>query len=80
MANAEADCRQVIERLYLFLDKELDDPDFAAIERHLAECAGCLEHVDFERNVKLIIGRKCAQSRLPEGFVERVRALLRARP
>jgi mycothiol system anti-sigma-R factor len=78
MADAEADCRQVVEHLYLFLDKELDGPDFAAIERHLEACAPCLEHVDFERGVMLIIEQKCAES-LPEGLVERLRALLRER-
>lgn len=76
MANAQTDCRAVLERLYLYLDRELAEADCAEIDRHLDLCADCLRLVGFEREIKAIVGRKCRETQIPEGLAERLRARL----
>lgn len=77
MENAETDCRTVLERLYLYLDGELQDAACADIERHLELCVGCLGHAGFERELKQIVGRKCREKDVPEGLMARLREKLR---
>lgn len=43
------DCRDAVERLYEYLDRELTPSLRAEVERHLKECAGCFKHFEFER-------------------------------
>ncbi|MBL0938754.1 MAG: zf-HC2 domain-containing protein [Gemmatimonadaceae bacterium] len=43
------DCRAVVQRLWDFLDQELDAPTMAAIEHHVMACSGCAAHVAFAR-------------------------------
>jgi len=77
MENTEADCRAVLEQLYLYLDRELGASSVAEIDRHLDLCADCLHHIGFEREVLTIVGRKCRQSEVPAGLADQIRARLR---
>lgn len=52
-------CTDAVERLYHFLDRELDDASAADIQRHLDDCMPCLEVFDFELSLRQIIARKC---------------------
>lgn len=76
MENAETDCREILKRLYVYLDAELGSEERVAVERHLKACAPCLELFGFEREAKEIIGRKCRETELPAGLAERVRRRL----
>jgi mycothiol system anti-sigma-R factor len=76
MGHAEADCKTVLEKLYLYLDREVGSVTYAEIEAHLVRCRPCHERVEFEREVKATIGRKC-QEHLPPEIVERLRSRLR---
>lgn len=77
MGDAEADCRSFLARLYLYLDGEIDALERADLDRHLEECAGCLRHLDFERDLKVLIRRKC-QEQPPPAVVERMRIQIRS--
>ncbi len=57
----DADCREVLERVYFFIDNELDHASRAQIEEHLTACAPCLQEVDLERMVKALIARSCRE-------------------
>ncbi|HVL88684.1 MAG TPA: mycothiol system anti-sigma-R factor [Actinomycetota bacterium] len=65
MGNAETDCRQVLERLYLYIDGEIAGGDCASIEAHLKACPPCMQHVDFEKNLKEVVRRKCTEGAAP---------------
>ena len=43
------DCRQAVERLYEYLDRELTPELRSEVERHLNACAGCFRYFEFER-------------------------------
>lgn len=54
-------CDDVLERLYFFIDNELDRADQNQIQAHLDECAPCLREVDLERMVKALVARSCCE-------------------
>lgn len=45
------DCESAMRRLWEYLDGALPDADAAAIRAHVAECAGCRAHTEFERGL-----------------------------
>ena len=69
--SSHGGCRDVIVRLYHFLDGELDDARRAAIQRHLDECMPCLEAVGFESELRMLIANKCREP-VPETLRTRV--------
>lgn len=76
MDDAASDCREVLDRLYQYIDGEIAAVDCASIELHLRACEDCLHHADFERELKAIIKRKCSD-RAPEEIIDRLRSRLR---
>lgn len=42
-------CEEVIERLFDYLDRELDQYEAADIEEHLLHCRDCFSRAEFER-------------------------------
>ncbi|HEX2699530.1 MAG TPA: mycothiol system anti-sigma-R factor [Acidimicrobiales bacterium] len=63
--SAHHRCADAVERLYHFLDGELDGASMADVQRHLDECLPCLEAFDFEAELRLVIARKC-RDQVPE--------------
>jgi mycothiol system anti-sigma-R factor len=55
----ETDCSEVLQRVYVFIDQELDEADHIQIQQHLEECGPCLREVDLERLVKALVQRSC---------------------
>lgn len=76
MANPEADCRSVIERLFLYLDGEVAGVDCAEIEAHLEACGHCFGRYGFERELKELVRRTCCERDIPQGLADRIRARL----
>ena len=72
----ETDCSEVLERMYSFIDSELENADCNKIQQHLDECGPCLNEFDLERTVKALVARSCSEA-APEGLREKV--LLRIR-
>jgi anti-sigma factor (TIGR02949 family) len=42
------ECREALEHLYEYFDRELTPEVRAEVERHLQACAGCSRHFEFE--------------------------------
>jgi mycothiol system anti-sigma-R factor len=62
----ETDCRDVLERVYEYLDGELTDHDVVAIRQHLVECAPCLSEYDLDIALKALVRRSCGCEQAPE--------------
>ena len=70
------DCREVLDRLYSYLDGELDTASFEEVHQHLEECGPCLAEFDVERVVKIVVARSCACTPAPEDVRTKVVARL----
>ena len=71
------DCTEILARLYLFLDNEIDDATCGEIREHLIECGPCLAKYDTDRVVKDLVARSCCEP-APEPLRDRVRMSIRS--
>lgn len=69
------DCRQVVHRLYHFLDGELTEERRAGIRAHLDACQPCLEAFDFEAELRQMIAMRC-RDRVPDHLRAKVAAAI----
>ena len=69
------DCREVLERIELYLDGELEGVVRVEIERHLGRCGPCMGHSEFQRRLKQLLRDKCGCGHVPAELEERIRAL-----
>ena len=70
------DCSDVLSRVFVFLDNELDQANCAQIQQHLDECGPCLARYDLERTVKTLVARSCSEV-APDGLRHRVMLSIR---
>ena len=68
----ETDCQEVLNRLWEFLDSELDGASREQIQQHLDECGPCLTQAAREQMVKTLVARSCACDPAPEHVRVRV--------
>ena len=71
-----ADCSEILDRVFFFLDNELEQADCAQIQQHLDECGPCLAKYDLERTVKTLVARSCHEV-APDGLRQRVMLSIR---
>lgn len=76
----EVDCAEVLDRVYAFLDRELDDRSmsYEEIEAHLNDCGPCLSKYDLERAVRAVLVRSCGCEHAPEELRMKVLARIRS--
>ena len=67
----DVDCSEILNRVYVFIDNELESADCEQIQTHLDECGPCLRAVDLERIVKALVARSCSE-RAPLELRQRV--------
>ena len=70
--SLDDDCQYALERVYVFLDHELDDASGDAIRQHLAACEPCLERFDVEQAFKSLVGRRCGGETAPQQLRDKV--------
>ena len=62
----ETDCSEVLDRVYEYLDNEMEELDCAKIKQHLDECGPCLRQYDLDLALKALIRRSCACEPAPQ--------------
>jgi mycothiol system anti-sigma-R factor len=67
----------VLDRVYTYLDGELEAPDIAKIRQHLHECGPCFEEYGLDELVKKLIQKHCGHDRVPDEL--RAKVLVRIR-
>lgn len=75
-ASHDAHCSEILQRIFFFIDNELEGADCDEIQHHLEECQPCLEKYRLESTVKALVQRSCTEH-APAQLRERV--LLRIR-
>jgi mycothiol system anti-sigma-R factor len=73
---AQPDCEHVLERVYEFLDNELDDASGDSIRQHLVDCEPCMDRFDVELAVKALVNRCCGGDQAPDHLRAKVLAQL----
>jgi mycothiol system anti-sigma-R factor len=61
----DKDCAEVLENLFLFLDREMGEASCAEIQQHLDECGPCLAKYNLEQVVKTLVARSCREPAPP---------------
>jgi len=69
-------CEQVVQQLWPYLDRELDEASSDELTRHLQECRECFTRVEFERQLKEHVRRSCDCEEAPPELRERLTRLL----
>lgn len=70
-------CRQALDELQDWLRREATPESAAAIEAHLARCAPCRAHSEFERRFQEVLARATAPEQCPPEFRARLIEALR---
>jgi mycothiol system anti-sigma-R factor len=69
-------CKDCVERLETFLDRELSDAEVVEVKRHMDECGGCVQRFEFYAELKRLIFHSCGQERAPLELRDKVGKLL----
>jgi len=77
-APAVIDCTTAVQRMWDFLDRELDDARMSEVEAHLAACRGCPSHFAFAQSLLENIAAARAGFEQPQALRLRVVAALHA--
>jgi anti-sigma factor (TIGR02949 family) len=75
---ARVDCDAALERLFDFLDGELDASFEQRLKAHVGHCKKCFERADFERRFLEAVQSARGEQQCPNALRERVIATLRA--
>jgi mycothiol system anti-sigma-R factor len=82
-------CRDCLQALNPYLDRELSDEDILHVRQHLEECGGCLHVYQFQESVRRLVRVRCLEQSAPDSLrakisfslaMERVRLERRRRP
>ncbi len=65
-------CRNCLEALHPFLDRELSEEDVLLVHAHLNACHGCEHLFRFEESLRRLVRVRCQETRAPEALRERI--------
>ncbi len=65
-------CSEVLDRVYTYLDGELDSDRIAEIRKHLDECSPCLGEYGLEEAVKRLVAKHCGCDPVPQDLRSKV--------
>lgn len=64
-------CRDAVERLWAYLDDELDEVDRREVDEHLRHCLRCCGEAEFAREVRGVLATR-SQPNLPSDVRSRL--------
>jgi mycothiol system anti-sigma-R factor len=68
----EVPCSEVLDRVYNYLDGEMDDAAYVKVKVHLDECGPCLREFGLEEAVKRLVHRHCGHEPVPADLRQKV--------
>jgi anti-sigma factor (TIGR02949 family) len=75
-ADTPLRCREMVDRLEDYVDRNLDPGELERVESHLAHCLECATEYRFEASLLDGIRERLSRIAIPEGMVARIRARL----
>ncbi len=70
-------CQEAVNRLYEYLDRELDNLTAAQIDKHLELCRLCCDKIEFEKNMKELVHKNCVKDKAPIFLREKIQEILK---
>lgn len=77
MSHDDIRCEEVIEQLFRYLDREVDEDLDERIHHHLSRCRDCFSRAEFERRLRARV-QEAAQTRAPERLHHRLRRVMKS--
>ena len=74
--DTKISCEEALERLFDYLDRNLDDGHRHEMETHLSVCRSCYSRVEFERHLQRNL-RETGEQAAPRSLHERVAGLMK---
>ncbi|MHB1432411.1 MAG: mycothiol system anti-sigma-R factor [Streptosporangiaceae bacterium] len=65
-------CSEVLDRVYSYLDGEMDQASYAQVKLHLEECGPCLREYGLEEAVKRLVHKHCGHEEAPQDLKRKV--------
>jgi len=65
-------CREAVEHLYEYLDKELTPDIEREVRDHLQDCSPCLEQFDFEHAFLTFLQARCRTRSAPPALKRKI--------
>jgi|SRR5437868_11325792 len=65
-------CDEVLARVYIYLDGELDQGGCGKVREHLGECGPCLREYGLEEAVKKLVNKSCGSEPVPDDLRSKV--------
>ncbi len=69
-------CGECLEKLDLYVDRELNDAELAEVRRHLADCPPCEDLYQLRGSLKRLVKVCCDEGTAPEHLRSRLRQIL----
>ena len=69
------DCDSAMDRLSLYLDRELSDREMQQVRTHLSDCPPCEKMFEFQSELKRLVRKECCSDDAPVRLREWVRKL-----
>jgi mycothiol system anti-sigma-R factor len=76
-ATQKISCAEVLDRVYSYLDGELDESTCEAIREHLDECGRCLREYGLEDQVRRLVRKHCGHDEVPREMQAKLRVRIR---
>ena len=65
-------CRDCVEALNPYIDRELSDEDIIQVRLHLEACGGCLHVYQFHESLRRLVRVRCQEQVAPESLRARI--------
>lgn len=68
-------CKECVEKLYGYLDRQLTDEETAEVRLHLDRCPSCEDYFRFEEGILTRVHQVCHEVKVPSALVDRIRRI-----
>lgn len=65
-------CSEVLDKLYTYIDGELEKGNVDQVRKHLDECSPCLAEYGLEEAVKKLVAKHCGCDPVPSDLKDKV--------
>lgn len=68
-------CKDCVQELNGFLDRELSEAEIAQVEVHLKKCGPCEDLFTFKRELRVLVRECCREDEAPSSLRDSVKKL-----